>query len=367
MEKIYSLWLHTLKLNDRIKYKVWQKFGSSHAVFRASESALREIGLKSTDIEKIVADKARIEALNLQIAQMESVGIELICIEQCEYPELLRQIPDPPIVLFVRGNHRCFQKPMIAVVGARKCSEYGYYMAQKLSQELAEAGMTVVSGMARGIDEAAHRGAMEKGSTLAVLGTGVDQCYPASSRKIYEQIHTKGCVISELEMGAPPLAFHFPRRNRIISGMCIGTLVIEAAQKSGSLITADVALEQNREVFAVPGNIDSKLSYGTNSLIQKGCKLVMKVQDVLDEFPEYVIQKMQYNKENSTLLRQNILDKVEIIVYDCLSWQPASLETLSIQCKIDEKVVQHALLKLELQGLIQRLPANRYIRNNVNK
>ncbi|MGL4736820.1 MAG: DNA-processing protein DprA [Cellulosilyticaceae bacterium] len=364
MEKKYSLWLQKCNISDGIKYALVKAFGDARGVYEASDQQLGDFGLNAGQKERLLSFKKELPAIERELLELATVGVQLVTIEEARYPRLLKEIYDPPLALFVKGDVQVLDRPMIAVVGARKCSEYGYRMAQQLSLELARRGLCVVSGLARGIDEAAHKGAIAGGKSIAVLGTGVDRCYPAGHRELYERLQGCGGVISEFSLGTEPMPFHFPKRNRIISGMCFGTVVIEAAEKSGSLITTDLALEQNREVFAVPGNIDSQLSRGTNALIQKGCKLIMSVEDILDEFPEYVMRELQYNKENGDFHKQNILDKVEIMVYDCLSWQPTSLETLSMTCQIDEKVVQHILLKLELQGLILRLPANRYIRNN---
>ena len=277
---------------------------------------------------------------------------------------MIQYLPDPPIALFVKGDSKILNQPSIAIVGARKCSEYGFEVSKKFGYELAQKGLVVISGMASGIDEAAHRGALESGYTIAVLGTGVNVCYPKQNYDIYRRIPSKGCIISEYLPDTEAMPFQFPRRNRIISGISLGTLLVEAAKKSGSLITAELALEQNKLVFAVPGNISSKLSQGTNDLIRQGAKLAMEVEDVIEELPYYIKNKLYTNNTILGKVDNNLLDKVEIMVYDCLSWQPKALDELITNTSFTSETINTILLKLEIKGLIQRMPGNRYRRFN---
>ncbi len=297
----------------------------------------------------------------------KEVAVQCIQREEACYPEYLRHIHKPPTQLFLKGNSAVLHKEMIAIVGSRKCTEYGFTVAKKLARELAIRGFVIVSGMARGIDEAAHKGALEGGETVAVLGTGVDVCYPKQNQRLYDTIPHQGCIVSELPLGSEPKAYHFPLRNRIISGMCRGVIVVEAEVKSGSLITAQLALEENREVFAVPGNIFSCFSQGTNKLIQAGAKLVTSVEDIVEEFCDYTktheMNSVTYLENNKSIP----LDKVEIMVYDCLSWQPIQVEMIydalvHKNIKLSLQSLEMLLLQLEIKGAVQRLPGRRYSR-----
>ncbi|MEG2775983.1 MAG: DNA-processing protein DprA [Cellulosilyticaceae bacterium] len=311
-----------------------------------------------------MTSKWKIDKLKEELAQIYTQDIQVIDINDSIYPENLKRIDSPPLVIFARGDSSCFERPSIAIVGARKCSEYGFAVAKRLGRELAEKGIVVVSGMALGIDEAAHRGALEAGETIAVLGTGINVCYPKQNYELYKKIPLKGCMLSEYLPQTTAMPFQFPMRNRLISGMSIGTIIVEAAERSGSLITADLALEQNKLVFAVPGNVSSKLSRGTNNLIQQGAKLVMDAKDILDELPVSIQIKLDKINKNLGEVDCNLLDKVEIMVYDCLSWQPKEINELITNARLSSETINIILLKLEIKGLIQRLPGNRYVRIN---
>jgi DNA processing protein len=258
-------------------------FHSADAIFRASPSELESLGLSPGVAQSIASGCAFDEAVE-QHKKLAACGAELIPISGSRYPPRLREIYDPPPVLFARGNVDLLQTLMIGVVGTRRPSAYGTTVAQRLARDLAQAGLTITSGMARGIDTAAHRAALEvEGGTIAVFGCGVDEVYPAENRRLSEHIAQKGLAISEFPMGAPAYPQNFPVRNRIISGMSAGVLVVEGGEYSGSAITAKLALEQNREVFAVPGNVTSKMSWGPNLLIKQGAKLVQEWNDVVVE------------------------------------------------------------------------------------
>lgn len=364
MKKIYSIWFHCLGISEQVKLKLYEKFNSFEEIFNLSSMQCRELGLNDLQIEKFITSKWKIDKLKEELAQIYTQDIQVIDINDNIYPEDLKRIESPPFVLFARGNSGCFERPSIAIVGARKCSEYGFGVAKRLGRELAEKGIVVVSGMALGIDEAAHRGALEIGETIAVLGTGINVCYPKQNYELYKKIPLKGCMLSEYLPQTSAMPFQFPRRNRLISGMSIGTIIVEAAERSGSLITADLALEQNKLVFAVPGNVSSKLSRGTNNLIQQGAKLVMDAKDILDELPVSIQIKLDKINKNLEKVDCNLLDKVEIMVYDCLSWQPKEINELITNARLSSETINIILLKLEIKGLIQRLPGNRYVRIN---
>src|SRR5215212_7948717 len=241
-----------------------------------------------------------------EISEVKKLGGDILLLDDGVYPSPLREIYDPPIVLYVKGAWSdCLDRPCIGVVGSRRCSTYGQNAAMMLARDLAQHGVTVVSGFARGIDAAAHRGALEAGGrTVAVLGTGIDEAYPRDHKKLAAEILERGgALVSQFPLATPPVSENFPYRNRIISGLSLGIVVVEAAENSGSLITARLALEQNREVFAVPGNITSRNSFGTNYLIKgAGAKLVQQWQDVAAELPPQIAAKMlppSLKKENT--------------------------------------------------------------------
>jgi DNA processing protein len=277
----------TPQIGPRAATKLLEKFGSAENVFHARRSELESLRLKPESIESILKrefhEKAEEESLKVR-----EIGGDVLILDDGSYPYLLREIADPPITLYVKGDWQaCFDAPCVAVVGSRKCSTYGENASEMLARDLAANGVCVVSGLARGIDTAAHRGAIAaKGKTIAVLGTGIDAVYPKENVKLAGQIlDAGGAIVSQFPLNTPPLRDNFPYRNRIISGLSLGVLLVEASERSGSLITARLAMEQNREVLAVPGNITSKNSFGTNYLIKSGAKLIQQWQDVVAELP----------------------------------------------------------------------------------
>jgi DNA processing protein len=281
-EELYWLALHMVPgLGTRKAGSLIQAFRTPQAIFRASRSELEAAGLPQAVAQSVVSGCSFEDAVTQQQKAMES-QTEVIPITDPRYPALLRDIFDPPPILFARGRVELLRTLMLAVVGTRRPTTYGTTVANRLARELSVAGLTIVSGMARGIDTAAHKAVLEAGGeTIAVFGCGVDEVYPAENRKLAALIATQGLVLSEFPMGTPPYPQNFPVRNRIISGMSLGVLVVEGGEYSGSAITAKLAAEQNREVFAVPGNITSKLSWGPNLLIKQGAKMVQEWNDVV--------------------------------------------------------------------------------------
>ncbi|PKM49831.1 MAG: DNA-protecting protein DprA, partial [Firmicutes bacterium HGW-Firmicutes-7] len=268
-----------------------------------------------------------------------------------------RTLYDPPHIIYVKGKLVEEQQIKIAIVGARRCSNYGKKVAEYLSKRLAENNVVVVSGMARGIDTAAHKGTLEAGgATVAVLGCGVNICYPEENYKLMKEIIDLGCVLSETPVNAAPVPGNFPLRNRIISGLCDGVLVVEAAGKSGSLITADCALEQGKDVFAIPGRIFDTFSEGTNQLIKMGAKPVQCVEDILEEY----IDIGENTVENKMVIT---LDKGEEMVYSCISFEPIHLDTLYRKVSMNIDDIQLMLMKLELKGVIEQLPSKYYMKS----
>lgn len=274
-----------------------------------------------------------------------------------EYPEYLKEIAQPPWVLYIRGDASLLSGICFAVVGTRKPTHYGRRMARKMASEIASRGWVVVSGMAAGVDSEAHRGALEAGGkTVAVLGTGVDVVYPRHLRRLYAELVEKGAVCSEMPPGTAPHPGLFPRRNRIISGLSVGTLVVEAAERSGALITADCSLEQGREVFAVPGPVTSEKSAGTNRLIQQGAKCVTGVQDILEEFPSLVPPSAEKSTEPSDLSPD------ERLLLSFIGDEPVHIDELRDQISLPPGELHRHLLSLQLKKRILQLPGAWFVR-----
>jgi DNA processing protein len=272
-------------LGARTSNKLLDRFRTPQAIFRASRTELESVGVSGA-VAQSIASGCTFEDAVVQQEKMVEGGVELVTIGGPTYPQLLREIFDPPVVLFARGRVELLKSLAVGVVGTRRPTPYGLAVAERLAADLAHAGLTIASGLARGIDAASHKGALAAGGdTVAVLGCGVDVIYPQENRKLYAEIAAKGLLVSEFPMGSVAFPQNFPIRNRIISGISVGVLVVEGAQYSGSAITAKLAMDQGREVFAVPGNITSKLSWGPNLLIKQGAKIVQDWNDVIVELP----------------------------------------------------------------------------------
>lgn len=276
--------LNMLPQLSSIKFKrLWDSFGSGQKIISASNSQLRQVeGISDSLARKIGACKD--SNLDKELDLIKKHQVKIVIFKDQDYPQNLKAIYDPPMVLYVKGHLSNQDNQAVAIVGSRLASFYGISCAEKIARELAELGITVVSGMARGVDTASHRAALKSGGrTIAVLGSGLCNIYPPENKDLFQKIADNGAVISEFPMQTKPLAYNFPRRNRIISGLSLGTVVVEAARNSGALITAHAALEQGREVFAVPGKVDSANSRGVNELIQQGAKLTTGIKDILEE------------------------------------------------------------------------------------
>ena len=295
-------------------------------------------------------------------SEQQAKGIKCVSPLCPEYPALLKEISHPPF-LYYRGSLAEIDRPAIAIVGSRRCTFYGREAANKLASELTENGVSIVSGMALGIDTAAHKGSLDsRGYTIAVLGCGVDICYPPQNKELMEQIANNGAVVSEFVPGTTPLPAHFPQRNRIISGLSLGTLVVEATAKSGALITANFALEQNREVFAVPGNIGSPYSRGSHRLIKEGARLVESAADILEEL--YI--DLAENRENGQQLEmhfiENNLTKEEKTLLNTIPYQPMHIDKIIQESKLKVSEVTALLLSLELKKTIRQTPGKYFSR-----
>ena len=352
-----------------------EQFRAPQAIFQASRSDLEASGLSGSIAQTIASGCTFEDAVDQQQKMLET-GTALVPIADPRYPARLKEIFDPPIVLFTRGRLELLQSIMLGVVGTRRPTVYGVAATERLSPDLAQAGLTIVSGMARGIDTTAHRSTLSVGGdTMAVFGCGVDLVYPAENRKLAGEIAEKGLLLSEFPMGSPAYPQNFPIRNRIISGMSVGILVVEGAQYSGSSITARMALEQQREVFAVPGNITSKMSWGPNLLIKQGAKLVQEWNDVLVELPAEVrrvlIAKAQARFGQIPLeTKDEEADPAPEITYASRALLKALKADIPIQ--IDELMesfdtltsseIIAGLFELEMLGLIRQLPGRNFVK-----
>lgn len=359
------VWFANLQgIITRKKIELLRIFKSPRQIYDADEIALAQTGILSRDnIASITSMKTRDNA-NRVMEDLEEENIDVVTLDDNDYPYLLKNICDPPICLYVKGKLLA-EETSIAVVGSRKASGYGLSSARRISADLSEYGICVISGMARGIDTAAHQGALSAGGrTIAVLGCGLDIVYPPENKRLMERILEKGAVISEYPPGVQPAPHHFPIRNRIVSGMSVGVLVVEASEKSGSLITAQLALEQGRDVYALPGNVISINSKGTNRLIQDGAKLVTSVQDVIDEiywfknFEDKQVLSLDSYRERKKLL--SALDQDEHDVYDLLSLENLQIDEIQRRLSMDLPVLHRVLLSLEMKGLIKRESGGKY-------
>ncbi len=333
-----------------------QAFGDLGRAWQADPTALRDAGLDADTTDNLLRTRAQLD-LDAELAKIERVGAHLVTLADSEYPPRLREIDDAPAVLYVRGTLSAADEVALGIVGTRKATAYGRDTATFFARELARQGVTIVSGLAHGIDAAAHQAALTAGGrTIAVFGSGIDRIYPPNHAALARDMVQQGALISEFPLGSQPEPHHFPRRNRIISGLSLGVLVIEAPEKSGALITADYAAEQGREVFAVPGNIFSPASGGTNRLIQDGAKLVMTVDDILEELD---------------LARRNIEARViaehiapageqEAALLRLLGVEPIHVDDLVRNSGLSAADVLGTLTLLELQGYIASDGHNHY-------
>lgn len=345
-------WLYSLVLQKGLgRKRIWEIFQSSGS-FSASVlvSEVRQRRKVALSPEQVYRDKQ----------QRLKDGIEFVCFLDLGFPEALLEIPDPPLLLFYRGDLSCLQKPLLGVVGSRKPTPYGKAACAHLTEQLCQAGFAIVSGLAYGIDAEAHQTALRCGaSTIGVLGCGIDQVYPPLHRKLFQDIGASGLLLSEYPPGTPPVAGLFPDRNRIISGLCLGVLLIEAAERSGSLITADFALEQGREVFAVPGPIFSPVSAGPHNLIKQGAKLVTGSEDIVEEFRHLLpAVSVGTRAERPLELEDQEKDLLQLIGYEPIHWN----ELFATIGPAQRRQLDRNLLRLETKGLIASLAGGYYAR-----
>ena len=330
-------------------------------VFRSTKNELCAVGLEK-DIAEALSSSDLLEQACKEIARLDRMGYSALTIEDKRYPKYLREIFDPPLVLYYAGKIETLSEPSVSIVGARRPTPYGTAVAERLARDLSEKGLVIVSGLAHGIDSVAHWGALKGGKTVAVLGSGLERIYPRENRALFEKIVDDGVVLSEYPLKAAPLKYHFPSRNRIIGGLSIGVIVIEGTRRSGSLITARLALEENREVMAVPGNITSDLSLGPNWLIKGGAKLVNDWKDVVEEFPSPLKEEI-LSKENKKQKKPPSLSREEKEIYDSLSHDTLmSVDDLVERSNFSVSEILGILLSLEFKDLVAQRPGKFYLR-----
>jgi DNA processing protein len=333
--------------------RLLDQFQTPEAVFHVPMKELLKIeGLGSKVAEEIRKGPLK-KVVEKELYLLREVGGRVITLKDEEYPKRLRDIYDPPPLLYIKGELKKEDEFAVSVVGSRKTTPYGRWFTEKVSQELARQGVTIVSGMARGIDSLAHWGAISGGGrTIAVLGCGVDVIYPSENRNLFTKIIDHGAILSEFPMGSPPEGGHFPRRNRIISGLSFGVVVVQASEKSGSLITAGYALEQGREVFAVPGNVGTEGSRGTHRLIKEGAKLVETSEDILEELlPQW--RKAREVTPEVEIPKPDLTEE-EKVLYELLDEAPLHIDMIIRESRMDPGKVSSLLLNLELKGLVSQ-------------
>jgi DNA processing protein len=352
----YLGWQITLPGMAKRFWWLIEQFGSPREAWAASEKQLVSIGgLTSGAARELFLRRLGVNP-EAEMSFLKNKGYGYCCFSDYNYPEILRNIPNPPPGLFFKGDPDLWDRPAVAIVGARKASSYGIAVARDLASEIASAGVVVVSGLALGIDAAAHRGALSAGGkTFAVLGCGLDIPYPKSNISLKEEIGNSGAVVTEFPLGMVPEAWHFPYRNRIISGLSRSVVVVEAALKSGALITADFALDQGRDVMAVPGNINSELSKGPNSLIQQGARLVQNGQDILEELGINLNRSLKRN-----YLLNNTLDSDQQIIIELILSGVSGFEELIEHSDLAANKAMAALTFLEVNGIIKQLDGRKY-------
>lgn len=359
-------WLGLTKLQGlgpKITKNLLDFFGNAKAIWEANQKELCRVKLVGPKRSKqIVKDRKSID-LDYELQKLKEAKIKYLTLADENYPFLLKNIHDPPPVLFYKGELKDDDAVSLAIVGSRKCTTYGRKVARRLAEALAEKGFTIVSGLARGIDTCGHQGALTSGRTIAVIGSGIDVVYPPENEELMSNIIKQGTVISPFPLETPPYGKNFPQRNRIISGLTLGTIVVEAAKKSGSLITANLALEQGREVFAIPGDITRNQSFGTNNLIKKGAKLVQNIDDILAELPiKDWLKEVKGETEDFENEKSDVeLSAKEDKVYSQIGSKPQEFNEILEKVNMTAGQLNSILLRLEIKELIVQLAGNKFV------
>ena len=348
--------LHRSRLTERQLNRLVRAAREPEQIFALNPSELDQLEIPPSArkvLQALAAEGFESTEINRDWQYIQQQGIELVPLSHEHYPELLKQISDPPPLLYVKGDLKLLNQPQLAMVGSRRTSRTGSDNAFRFAREFARCGFTVTSGLALGIDAESHRGALAaKGGTIAVLGTGIDVVYPAGNRELFQQVAAAGAIISEFPLGAEPHRQRFPKRNRVISGMSLGVLVVEAALRSGSLITARCALEQDREVFAIPGSIHNPGSKGCHALIQQGAKLVATAADVMDEMQGWLPPSIPAAAIEATASQQSIEPREQQLL-DFLAYDPATIDLLQHRSQWPLSEIVGLLTVLEIKGLVE--------------
>jgi DNA processing protein len=363
MNNIYDL-LTLLSVQGVGSYRIRSlvgHFGSPKTILQAKPKDLIQVDGIDEKIAYCISSKVDKKFADEQLNKIQKYKVQIVSYWDSEYPKLLKKIYDPPVLIYVKGRIEDDDQNRIAIVGTRSPTNYGNTIACRISDDLAKNGITIVSGMARGIDTQAHWGAIKGGGkTIAVLGSGLDVIYPSENLNLSAEIAESGALISEFSMGTEPTGGHFPRRNRIISGLSLGTVVVEAGERSGALITAFMALDQGREVFAVPGDIRSNNSKGTHRLIKEGARLIEGTEDIFSEIPQWNNKKEKKENLDSIISR---LNKTERMMWDVLSDEPRHIDQISTEINVTTSEALVLLLSMELKNCVKQLSGMMFVRS----
>ena len=354
----YEYWFANIKgIGNKAKQQIRSKVKTAEELYNIEETALKKMEVPKETAYKIL-QSVKEWNLEAEYQKLNDRQVTLYTIADEKYPSRLREISSPPYALYVKGELPLEEQLSVAIVGARECTTYGETMARQYAETLADAGIQIISGMARGIDGVSQKSALAAGGkSYAVLGSGVDLCYPREHYALYTELQTHGGVISEQPLGTQPLSQFFPARNRIISGLADIVIVIEAKERSGSLITADMALEQGKDVYALPGPCNSRLSKGCHNLIKQGAGILLSPKELLEELGIFHKEKIEKTTENKILL-----ESTEKLVYSCLDFHPKNLNRVSEATGLTIQALMHALVGLELKGYIKEISKNYYVK-----
>jgi DNA processing protein len=358
----------TSGLGARLAGKLLRQFGAPEEVFRASLTELEACRLPAV-VAQAVVSRAGFRDAEKEVAELQRLGYGLLNWEESAYPRRLLEIYDPPPLLYVRGDMEVLRRHSIAIVGTRRPTPYGNQISERIARDLAERGLVIVSGLARGVDSSAHRGACAsaRGSTVGVLGCGVDVVYPKENRKLFAEVEKRGAIISEFPLGAHPAPENFPVRNRVVAGMALGTVVIQGAQYSGSLITSRLAMEFGREVFGVPGNVTEPASFAPNQLIKQGAKLITGWEDVIEELPTEIRAELfpveaTTPEERASLFEQGLSPAEKKLYQRIRIEQAVHLDELVENTGLSSSETLAALCEMEMRGIIRQLPGKQFVR-----
>ena len=360
--------LMTPGLGSRLAGKLLRQFGSPENVFRASLTELEACRVRAAPARAIHSRMAQKDAQE-ELERVRNVGCRLLNWDEPEYPRRLLEIYDAPPLLYVRGDAGVLNRHCISMVGTRRPTPYGNQVAERLARDLAERGLVIVSGMARGIDSSAHSGACKasRGATVGVLGTGVDVIYPKENRKLFAEVESRGALITEFPLGSHPAPENFPVRNRIVAGMPLGVVVVQGAQYSGSLITARLGMEFGREVYGIPGNITVDVSFAPNQLIKQGAKLVTSWEDVVEELPTEVRAELfplaATTPDERASLFANALSPLEKKIFDLLGVDESiHVDELVEKSELTSSEVLAALCEMEMKGIVRQMPGKQFVK-----